>query len=135
MKTTNGTTKPLPPAPTPLRVQVLKEAIQIVGQDRNATHGEPEDSFAAIADYWTAHLTHAGKLADGETISRADVAVMMAGMKLARLAVNPTHRDNWIDTAGYAACGPECAEKDRKEDVEGLPPDVVEIRRRRVTAT
>ena len=68
-------------------------------QDRNATHGEPENSFTVIADLWSTYLNL--------TIAPHDVAVLMALLKVARLKTNPTNMDNWIDLAGYAACGAE----------------------------
>ncbi len=39
------------------------------------------------------------------TIDEADVAVMGALIKVARLAETPDHEDSWVDLAGYAACG------------------------------
>ena len=36
------------------------------------------------------------------------VAMMMAGVKLARLSATPDHQDSWVDLAGYAATGSEC---------------------------
>jgi hypothetical protein len=36
---------------------------------------------------------------------------MMSLLKLARIRSNPGHSDNWIDLAGYAACGGELAAK------------------------
>ena len=33
------------------RAEILAAAAQAVSQDRNATHGEPEDSFGLIAAY------------------------------------------------------------------------------------
>ena len=83
------------------RSEILAAAAHAVTQDRNATHGEPEDSFGLIAAYWTAHLD--------QYISRADVAVMMNLLKLARIKTSPEHADHWIDIAGYAACGGEVA--------------------------
>jgi len=83
------------------RAEILAAAAQAVSHDRNATHGEPEDSFGLIAAYWTAHLD--------QSISRADVAVMMNLLKLARIKTSPEHADHWIDIAGYAACGGEVA--------------------------
>ena len=81
--------------------EILAAAAHAVTQDRNATHGEPEDSFGLIAAYWSAHLD--------QVISRADVAVMMNLLKLARIKTSPEHADHWIDIAGYAACGGEVA--------------------------
>ena len=83
------------------RQDILDTACRYVTQDRNATHGNPEDSFGLIAAYWSAHLDH--------PISAADVAVMMTLLKLARIKTTPEHLDSWIDGAGYLACGGEIA--------------------------
>lgn len=37
----------------------------------------------------------------------AQVALMLAELKVVRAWGNPTHADNWCDLAGYAACGGE----------------------------
>ena len=83
------------------RADILYEAKICVTRDRNATHGNPEDSFAAIAELWSAHLH--------QRITGIDVAVMMALLKCARIKANPANPDNWIDGAGYLACGGEIA--------------------------
>ncbi|MFB2530698.1 DUF6378 domain-containing protein [Paracoccus sp. p3-h83] len=83
------------------RADILDTARDYVTRDRAATHGRPEDTFALIAAYWSAHL--------GVTISAVDVAVMMALLKVARIRANPGHVDNWVDGAGYLACGGELA--------------------------
>lgn len=87
------------------RRQILAEAAEIVAADRNTSYGEPEDTFARIANLWTAYL-HTNL---NRPITRADVANLMMLMKVARLATNPSHRDSWMDAAGYAACGWSCA--------------------------
>lgn len=79
------------------RKTLLTDAITIVCKDRAATHGNAEDSFAIIAGFWTTYL--------GRPVSSSDVAAMMMLMKIARLQSNPNHRDNWLDVAGYSACG------------------------------
>jgi hypothetical protein len=79
------------------REEILDTAKQYVTVDRAATHGGSEDSFGTIARFWSAYLDH--------TISEADVCAMMVLLKVARIKGNPTHIDNWIDTAGYAAIG------------------------------
>lgn len=83
------------------RSEILDTARQYVTADRNRQHGEPEDTFGMIAAYWTAHLDH--------PVSASDVAVMMTLLKLARINGNPGNPDNWIDGAGYLACGGELA--------------------------
>lgn len=81
------------------RAELLATASDVVGKDRQATHGRPEDSFTRIARMWSAYL-------DIE-VQPHDVAALMVLLKLARIRENPTHDDNWIDLAGYAACGSE----------------------------
>ena len=83
------------------RADILAAASDCVCRDRNSTYGEPENGFALIAAYWSAHLDH--------PVTAADVAVMMTLLKLARIKANPGHADSWIDGAGYLACGGELA--------------------------
>ena len=73
----------------------------VLSNDRQNTHGQPEDSFRRIADLWSGYLTVG--------VHEQDVAVMMALVKVARIMENPQHADNWIDGAGYFACGGEVA--------------------------
>jgi hypothetical protein len=81
------------------RNAILAAAMSAVTGDREETHGRPEDSFGRIAMLWEAYLDR--------TIDCHDVALMMALLKVARAKGNPHHADNWIDLAGYAACGAE----------------------------
>lgn len=81
------------------RSEILESALVCVTQDRAATHGPAEDTFARIAAVWSAML--------GQPVTPAQVALMLAGLKIARAWGNPGHADNWVDLAGYAACGGE----------------------------
>lgn len=81
------------------RANILDTAKACVTQDRAATHGTPEDSFGAIAAIWSARL--------GLAITPAQVCILMADLKSCRAWANPGHADNWVDLAGYAACGGE----------------------------
>lgn len=83
------------------RAGLLDQAKEIITNDRQNTHGQPEDSFRRIADLWSGYLTVG--------VREEDVAVMMALVKVARIMENPRHVDNWIDGAGYFACGGEVA--------------------------
>ena len=83
------------------RAQILDTACGYVTRDRNATHGSPERSFETIAALWSAYAGH--------RFTATDVAAMMALLKVARIKANPANADNWIDLAGYAACGGEIA--------------------------
>lgn len=81
------------------REQLLEDAKRIVCGERADQHGGVGDSFCNIARLWAAYLH--------EEIKPRDVANMMILLKIARNNQN-IHRDNWIDIAGYAACGAEC---------------------------
>lgn len=78
------------------REQVLNTALEVVTQ-RNVQYGKPEDVFSTIAQMWSAYLN--------ASVTETDVANMMILLKLARMKNNPTHFDNYVDIAGYAACG------------------------------
>ena len=80
------------------RADILATASEYVTKDRAATHGDAEDNFLRTAELWNAYL-------GVDNISATDVAVMLALLKVARIKQNPNHTDNWIDIAGYAACG------------------------------
>lgn len=86
---------------TNIRKQTLDEAEKMVNGQRTQDYGTPEDSFNTIAALWGAY--------NRKIFSSADVAIMLALLKIARLKADKTHKDSWVDLAGYAACGAECA--------------------------
>lgn len=92
------------------RKEILDAAAEIVTKDRNERYGEPEQSFEVIADFWATYLNACSKGGPIEFPDAHDVAVMMALMKIARIATGKAKPDNWIDLAGYAACGGEVQE-------------------------
>ena len=83
------------------RSDILDMASECITKDRAATHGDMEKNFSTIAAYWSIHL--------GVEVTAADCAIMCAQIKIARLKSNAAHADNWVDLAGYAACGGELA--------------------------
>jgi hypothetical protein len=85
-----------------VRGGVLDEAKGYITQDRNTDYGTPESNFQTIAQFWSTYL--------GTDVTAIDVATMMILMKCSRLQTSPTKRDNWVDIAGYAACGGEVAD-------------------------
>ena len=89
------------------RKQLLEAAEQVVCNNRDKQYGSPEKSFACISDLWTVYLAH--KKSNKIYIEEVDVAVMMALLKIARIATGQSKADNFIDLAGYAACGCEMA--------------------------
>ena len=99
-----GTPKEILEAPKlPKRGDILDTAKEYVTKDRASDHGDMEDNFGMIADFWSTYLDR--------RIAAHDVGAMMALLKVARIRSNPKHPDNWVDGAGYMACGGEIAGK------------------------
>lgn len=81
------------------RKDILDKALHCVNGDRDQQYGSPERSFETIADLWTAYLRC--------EVTPKDAAAMLALLKIARIKTGAPKEDNWIDLAGYAACGGE----------------------------
>ena len=88
------------------REEILEKAKSIVTGERENAYGSPEDNFTTIAELWSMFL--------GVRIDSEDVATMMILLKVARIRGGQAKADNWIDIAGYAACGGEIQEKRRE---------------------
>lgn len=93
------------PNPRSMRLDLLEETIGIVTGDRNNAYGPPHQDFHRTAEMVTAMWRH--KLAPDQGIEAHDVALFVMCIKLSRLQWTPNKRDNWVDIAGYAACGIE----------------------------
>ncbi len=83
------------------RGETLERALGCVCGERQDQYGTPEDNFGRIAKLWSVYL-------DFE-VSSVDVAMMMALLKIARIQTGTATEDSFVDLAGYAACGAECA--------------------------
>ena len=83
------------------RNKILNEAVRCVCTDREQQYGSPEDNFSRIAALWSAYSDH--------EYTAHDVAIMMALLKIGRIASGQAKADNYIDLAGYAACAGEIA--------------------------
>ena len=86
------------------RKEILETAEKMVNGDRQDDYGTPENNFQVIADFWNTYL---GFSTDKTRLDGKDVAAMLALLKIARIASGHGKSDNWIDLAGYAACGGE----------------------------
>lgn len=86
------------------RAEVLDEANTHIHGDRNTQYGPPTVNFERIAGFWTTYLLGRGKLPEDEYIKPHEVADMNILQKVARNIEKPK-RDNYVDIAGYAACG------------------------------
>ena len=87
------------------RKDILEAALKCVNGDRDEQYGKPEYSFDIVARLWTDYLE--GKNAPQHFIVAKDVAAMLALLKIGRISTGASKDDNWIDLAGYAACGGE----------------------------
>ncbi len=75
------------------REVILKKASELITGDRDKEYGDAFTNFNDIAQGWSLILK--------KHVTREDVALCMAWVKMARLAKNPTHQDSWVDIAGY----------------------------------
>lgn len=90
------------------RPDILDAARACVCGNREQDYGNPESNFSTIAAMWNAYLG-----CDG--LDAKDVAAMLALLKIARIASGHAKADNWVDLAGYAACGGELETEPREE--------------------
>ncbi len=90
------------------RSECLAAAKKCVCGDREQDYGSPENNFKLIASLWEAYIkARCVPQPEGVGIGPDDVAAMMALLKIARIAGGSENLDNWVDLAGYAACGAE----------------------------
>ncbi|PPG02741.1 hypothetical protein C5E06_09820 [Pseudoclavibacter sp. RFBI5] len=80
---------------------ILTEALDTIAGPRQATYGSATDSFTDIGRHWEIIL--------GVPVSAAQVAQAMMVLKLVCLGQSLTHRDSWVDVAGYSGLGAEAA--------------------------
>lgn len=97
-------------AVVPARAELLREAETLITGERNESYGTPTQNFDNIAGLWNVQFGH--MLKDGQRFTGAHVAQAMSHVKLARMVAQPK-RDNWLDLAGYAACGWEAQEAEQ----------------------
>ena len=86
----------------------MAAAERCVCGDREQDYGSPENNFKTVARLWEVYMGQ--KCVSPDTvicICPEDVAVMLALLKIARIASGHAKEDNWVDLAGYAACGGE----------------------------
>lgn len=92
------------PTPTRTAQSLLLEAAEIVGGDRQKTHGEKERSFEVIAEFWNIYLENRIDRAYAPArIRPEDVAQMMVLLKIARSIQGSPILDHYIDEIGYGA--------------------------------
>jgi len=112
-----------------VRKAILDTANAAVNGERNASYGDPTQDFARTARYWNEHICavferRIAHLPEDQRkeeesfldylvdmLESQDVAVMMMLLKISRISWSPQKEDHWVDIAGYAACGAQCADR------------------------
>lgn len=82
------------------RLNLLNEAIELTGGDRNADYGDPYDNHKLIADIAT--------LITGKELTAYDIVMVQIATKLSRMKVSRTKRDHYVDLMAYAGIAYEC---------------------------
>jgi len=80
------------------RGTILDEAKTIINGERQDTNGNPEDSFATIAGFWSVYIN--GKFNTDIALQPKDATLMMTLFKIAR-ETHQGKKDNLVDAAGY----------------------------------
>jgi hypothetical protein len=89
---------------------ILTKAADLVGGDREKTHGKKRENMENIAALWTGYLD--------VSVTALDVANMMVLMKIARTKSGSHNPDDYIDAAGYAGCAGEIAQEFEDERID-----------------
>lgn len=86
------------------RDRTIEIAQGLINGDRQDAYGKAEDNFKRIAERWTQLL--------GIQIKPWQVGVMMADLKLARLASGKPNLDSFVDGIGYLALASELSSEE-----------------------
>jgi hypothetical protein len=89
-------------APQREREKILQEARALICGPRADDYGDVRENFRRIAAGWSEIF--------GQPVTAVQVALAMDWVKTSRLITTPTHRDSWLDKAGYSALGAECSQ-------------------------
>jgi len=88
--------------------ELLKEATELVGGDRQEEYGDKLTNHTNIADFWSIFLK--------KKITAHDVAICMALVKIARL-MHQHKKDSYLDLAAYAAIAGEIETRTNKKNI------------------
>lgn len=85
--------------------EFLRVAAELVGFDRETSHGPKKRNHDNIAALWQAYLDV--RFDRDAPLTSHDVALMMALLKIARTQLGNFNPDDYVDIAGYAGCAAE----------------------------
>lgn len=101
------------------RIEILKQAKKLTGEDRNKEYGEPWENLTNIATLIGAYLyaKYGGKVLDPMQleITAEDIAWFNVLQKMARTFIGRQKMDTYVDAAAYAAIAGEVAQEDTYE--------------------
>lgn len=86
--------------------EIATQAADLIGGDRERTHGDKAVNFANIARLWSAWFRTRPDIFVAE-LTGADVAKLMVLLKIARMESGEFNRDDATDACGYAAIAGE----------------------------
>jgi len=89
---------------------VLNAAEELIHGDRAADYGPARENFSTIAALWRVYLIRRGiiTIENDNTLGPEDVCMLMALLKVARIAQSPDHEDSLVDAIGYLALVEKC---------------------------
>lgn len=90
------------------REAILDEARDIITKSRNNTYGPPHQDFKRTAALWTIVFNH--------KFEPHDVATALELLKISRRTWSPGHKDSWLDSIGYGACGWEAYQLEQEKN-------------------
>lgn len=95
-------------------LEMAAKALSVRGEQ----HGDMQESFTMIAQFWTTYVRHISAVYGEVKISASDVGQMMVLLKIAR-ATYGEGNDHYVDEAGYsgiagALSGEEHEDKERE---------------------
>lgn len=94
--------------PDPIRIAMLKTAIQLTGADRQAVYGDSKTNMDHFAGLINAQFKNKLNSGSAFEFSPEDAAIIMVLAKVSRISVGIYHPDNFIDAAAYVAIAGEC---------------------------
>lgn len=101
----NVKNKPTPPH------EICMTSARLIGGERAVMHGDYAINLGNIAGFWTTFLRQRFGLHQIQ-LSGADVAHLMALLKIARTLAGGHNIDDYVDAAGYVGLAGGLAERD-----------------------
>jgi hypothetical protein len=99
--------------------EVIQDIATLVDADRD-THGDAVAQQEAAAEAWSWYLSTHGKLKDNASVSGADVARLMALLKMSRAGIGKYDIDHDRDIIGYGGIAAACEVYENNADSSDL---------------